>query len=376
MFILSHFGSSLVIVACGSSFVTMSDDDGVRCAPGPQGRGADDDLPDDSGADEGAAARVAVPRRRNRRPPRSGVFPCFLVADSTRPGPRHFRVEDFVRFEASKALPVSVVGLARCEWRLAEASDQTRADYAELGLPRAQWGRAQKPWAYIEYRALERWSLSEMVPLPEGFDAGGTDAEMCIRRRIGDIDLPTAGAVVKKFLVRKFPGVALHVVSVHPWYFRDADSLPAPFHSVQLGLRNTFVGLVPGRPAISFVKRWRNELGVRSEARVLAPEEDEVSPWAKVALELPVSRARIAQVDVGRRCRRFVKRKVDEEDPLQLILGLDFATCLRNKAEFSQALAAAHAYEHGWDAPPRGSQRTTITDERGRDLPKCSMLSG
>ena len=149
--------------------------------------------------------------------------------------------------------------------------------------------------------------------------------------------------------------MSVHVVAAHPFRFRGDAPLPLLFRSVPLALRNTFDGVIRDRPPISYVKRWRKELDVTRTAQVPVMVEAHAAEdnWSQVALELPVARARVAQVDVGRRCRGPMFPLHREEDPLQLILGLDFANFLRNKAEFSAALDAAERFRCGWDAPPR-----------------------
>jgi hypothetical protein len=77
---------------------------------------------------------------------------------------------------------------------------------------------------------------------------------------------------------------------------------------------------------------------------------------AAIELELPERCALLAHVDEGTRvvgplkCHR-------EVDPLNLLLGLQFGSFLRNQHQFSSALAAANKYEHGWDAPERDPTR-------------------
>ena len=317
-----------------------------------KGGAADDDLSDKPQSDGGV--RASEFRRRVRKAPRSGVFPCFLVADANLPPPVRVSAEDLL-IEASSVSRVAVVSLARCEWRFATASDQTRADYEQVAVDGGRRCRGQSPWAYIEYRVLERWGFSDMVPVPDGFDAGAVDAEMCLRRLTGDLHLPTGGSTVKQFFVRRFAGMSVHVVAAHPFRFRGDAPLPLLFRSVPLALRNTFDGVIRDRPPISYVKRWRKELDVTRTAQVPVMVEAHAAEdnWSQVALELPVARARVAQVDVGRRCRGPMFPLHREEDPLQLILGLDFANFLRNKAEFSAALDAAERFRCGWDAPPR-----------------------
>ena len=147
-----------------------------------KGGAADDDLSDKPQSDGGV--RASEFRRRVRKAPRSGVFPCFLVADANLPPPVRVSAEDLL-IEASSVSRVAVVSLARCEWRFATASDQTRADYEQVAVDGGRRCRGQSPWAYIEYRVLERWGFSDMVPVPDGFDAGAVDAEMCLRRLTG-----------------------------------------------------------------------------------------------------------------------------------------------------------------------------------------------
>ena len=131
----------------------------------PQGEDSDSSAPELGPAVAEPPDGVAhgVPCRRRRAIPRVGSFASFIVADAALPPPARADVEAVLP-DASAVR--CVVGLARCEWRLVEASDvsvQAHADVCPRPLEAGR-RRAQRPWLFVQYYVVEMWRCGASVP--------------------------------------------------------------------------------------------------------------------------------------------------------------------------------------------------------------------